>query len=152
MASHGGYREPSNPAQVSGPGAMSKRTDGGQVNMDLPNAQYGENSQFRDIQSGAPVASAQGQPNGLAQQLMSQLTPINAPSAQPGTPVTDGAQYGPGVGPEALMGANPLAEEALQFAQSGRLALMIQVADSDEGTPSFRAYVRQLVAALPVGK
>ena len=27
----GGYRQPSNPAPVSGPGALSKRTDGGAV-------------------------------------------------------------------------------------------------------------------------
>jgi len=29
MAVQGGYREPSNPAPVSGPGALSQRTDGG---------------------------------------------------------------------------------------------------------------------------
>lgn len=48
----GGYQRPSNPAPVSGPGAMSKRTDGGPVQKlrDLPDAQYGEAATFRDLQ------------------------------------------------------------------------------------------------------
>lgn len=149
MASHGGYREPKNPAQVSGPGAMSKRTDGGQVSMDLPNAKYGENADYQEIQQGAPVASNTGGPSALAQSLFSQLQPINSPSAEPNTPVTNGSQYGPGLDQSALAANNPAAAEAQQLKASGVLRLMVQVADSDQGTPAFRSYVRSLIAALP---
>lgn len=47
----GGPRRPTNPAPVSGPGAMSKRTDGGpaQKLRDLPDAQYGEAATYRDL-------------------------------------------------------------------------------------------------------
>jgi hypothetical protein len=129
MASHGGYREPKNPAQVSGPGAMSRRTDGGQVSMDLPDAKYGENADYQDIQSGAPVPQANAQPSGPtpeAQALFQQLTPMGAPSAQPGTPITDGAQYGPGADQSAIMAqTNPNQDEAKFLQQSGILQLMM---------------------------
>lgn len=56
----GGYQEPSNPAPVSGPGSLSRRTDGGQKIRDIPNAAYGENKDFRQIQQSAPVSQQQG--------------------------------------------------------------------------------------------
>ena len=45
--SRGGYRQPSNPAPVSGPGALSARTDGGAGNSKqpirrIPGQAYGE--------------------------------------------------------------------------------------------------------------
>ena len=39
MAQQGGYRQPSNPAPVSGPGALSKRTDGGPIDGLKPSTQ-----------------------------------------------------------------------------------------------------------------
>jgi hypothetical protein len=59
---HGGYRQPMNPAPVSGPGALSQRTDGGAVDgMQQPMQQYtgfeyGENKSLNDQQAGAPMA------------------------------------------------------------------------------------------------
>ena len=38
----GGYRKPQNPAAVSGPGALSKRTDGKQPVVRVPDVPYGE--------------------------------------------------------------------------------------------------------------
>ena len=48
---HGGYRRPTNPSPVSGPGALSRRTDGQQPTQDLPNAKYG-------------VSTPRGEPRG----------------------------------------------------------------------------------------
>ena len=44
MPRHGGYRTPSNPAPVSGPGSLSQRTDGGprQVQAEMSGMPYGE--------------------------------------------------------------------------------------------------------------
>jgi hypothetical protein len=54
----GGYQQPSSPAPVSGPGAGSKRTDGGPVQKlrELPDANYGEAATYRDLQQSAPLA------------------------------------------------------------------------------------------------
>jgi hypothetical protein len=114
--------------------------------MTLPDAQYGENQQYQEIQAGAAVPQAAG-PSTATTSLFNQLTPISAPSAQPGTPVTDGAMYGPGQDPSALGLDNPLKQQAQQLGQSGILAVMIRVADSDTATPEFKQYVRALLAA-----
>jgi hypothetical protein len=94
---HGGYRKPSNPAPVSGPGAMSKRTDGGptQPVMETGGFEYGGRKDFEDIQGGAPMAAA---PSGPA---LPPPTPLFAPTERPDEPVTAGAPVGPGPGPAA---------------------------------------------------
>ena len=91
MMPAGGTQRPSNPAMVSGPGALSQRTDGGptQPVVDLPDAGYGEQAEFQAIQSGADMA-------GMAP--MPPPTPLAAPTAQPNTPITDGMPFGPGAG------------------------------------------------------
>ena len=94
----GGYQKPSRPAPVSGPGALSRRTDGGgpgQGQQRLANAAYGEQKAFGEIQAGAPMAKAERPP-------MPQVTPIGAPTERPDEPVTAGAPVGPGPGMEAL--------------------------------------------------
>ena len=106
MAS-GGYHPPANPAAVSGPGALSRRTDTPQPIMALPNAKYGEQKDLHQIQAGAPMQAPQVLPNtpppGIqAKPTVPPPTPFGAPSAQPGVPVTSGAAAGPGPGPSAL--------------------------------------------------
>jgi len=100
VAGVGGYQPPAKPAPVSGPGALSQRTDGGpgQPVRTLPNAGYGESKAFVDQQQGAPLAQAPGLPP---------VVPLDAPSNRPDEPVTTGAPLGPGAGPEALGPANP---------------------------------------------
>lgn len=100
---------PSSPAPVSGPGALSKRTDGGpaQKLRDLPDAQYGEATTFRDLQKSAPLAQTpgpgQGSPSsGSATGQTPSVIPFDAPTTRPNEPVTAGSQFGPGPGPEAL--------------------------------------------------
>lgn len=92
---------------VSGPGQFSERTDKAVsgANNTLPNAQYGENQDYQDLKSSAPMASG-GQ---IAQSFSSlfgdpsqNVVGMNADSQLPDVPVTDGASAGPGAGPEAL--------------------------------------------------
>ena len=64
MAS-GGYRQPSSPAPVSGPGALSKRTDGPQGGGSQPvrvptGGTYGQGQQLQQLQQGAPLAASPG--------------------------------------------------------------------------------------------
>lgn len=108
-ANNGGYRRPQNPAAVSGPGALSQRTDGGPgakaAAVKLPDAGYGEQKNFQDIQSGAPIAKAGSVApgNGGGYQPPANPPPgLDAPSANPDQPVTHGADAGAGPGTESL--------------------------------------------------
>lgn len=106
-AGNGGYRKPAHPAAVSGPGALSQRTDGGpgakMAAVQLPDAGYGEQKNFQDIQSGAPIAKA-GSATGtnVGPEPTVAPPPLDAPSARPGEPVTHGADAGAGLGSESL--------------------------------------------------
>ena len=88
MAPQGGYRAPSNPAPVSGPGRMSQRTDGvkKQAIMDMPDAEYGEQKDMRAIQGAADMSAS-----------MPQITRLDAPTERPDEPVTAGTDRGPGI-------------------------------------------------------
>lgn len=97
----GGYQPPANPAAVSGPGALSRRTDGRQPVRDLPDAAYGEQATFRQDQQGAPMAQAAGPPS-VSPADLSNVMPLNAPTMRPSEPVTAGADAGPGPGAGVL--------------------------------------------------
>lgn len=96
MAQQGGYRKPENPAPVSGPGALSQRTDGGptQGAKYMPGMPYGENTYAQ--QTAAPMA-------GRAEPApMEMPTPLMAPTSRPNEPITSGIDRGDGVGSAAL--------------------------------------------------
>lgn len=104
----GGYRTPSQPAPVSGPGALSQRTDGGQPQRDLPDARYGEGTDYRQQQQGAPLAKAEtpspapmpmSGPSSSPSAPALNPTPLSAPSSRPDEPVTSGSPLGAGPGP-----------------------------------------------------
>lgn len=97
----GGYRKPGNPAPVSGPGALSRRTDGGPMQGPkvAPGGKYGERKAMQEMQSAAPMAASQRQPNKAN---ISPITPLTAPTARPNEPLTTGSPFGPGPGPEIL--------------------------------------------------
>lgn len=88
----GGYQQPSKPAAVSGPGALSQRTDGGpstQAIAAIPAAQYGDRQASVAQQQGAPiqaVTSPAGPPSAPAPQgpMPGELTSLSAPTARPG--------------------------------------------------------------------
>lgn len=148
---------PQNPAQVSGPGPMSKRTDGGaaQALRDLPDSRYGENSQFQSLQQGASLSaspSPQGQGQPLDQgslppnPLAGQVTPLSAPSGRPNEPVTSGASMGPGPGTSAL-GMSPAQTEAQTISKvSQSRAYFEMLANMNNADPSTRLFVNLLGA------
>jgi len=110
------------PALSSGPGAMSRRTDGGPASKqairyvsNMP--AYGDAQQLMDMQASAPMsqspntpapsktaitqAAARGGQQGPALPSQ-QVTPLLAPTQRPDEPVTAGSPLGAGPGPEAL--------------------------------------------------
>jgi hypothetical protein len=137
MAGRGGYQAPRNPAPVSGPGALSQRTDGQPV-AQLPDARYGEQAEFQGAQDGAPMAAG-GPPLDL-----SGVVPLDAPTQMPGQPVTAGAPLGPGPGTEVLPAAQE-SEEEMQRAMRFLPPLMF-LASQPGSSPSTRQLVRQLSA------
>lgn len=151
-ANNGGYRQPANPAPVSGPGALSKRTDGGpgarQAASKLPNAKYGEQKNFQEIQSGAPMEKG-GAPVGTLGESPTPTPPppgLDAPSARPGEPVTSGADAGGGLGSDALglLDFSQLSANDLTYMLKYLPALQYTV-DMNPDTPtSTLAYIRFL--------
>lgn len=97
MAQQGGYRKPTNPAPVSGPGSLSQRTDGGptQPATYVPGLPYGQGQETYSNQVAAPMAG-----NPIPQ--MEMPTPLMAPSSRPDEPVTSGIDRGAGTGSEAI--------------------------------------------------
>lgn len=148
---------PQSPAGVSGPGPLSKRTDGGpaQALKDLPDAKYGENSQFQSLQQGASLSASptpQGQaqsfdPNSLpANPAAGQVTPLSAPTARPDEPVTSGASMGAGPGPSAL-GPTPMQTEAQTVSKvSQSMPYFEMLANMNNADPSTRLFVNLLGA------
>lgn len=146
---------PQNPAGVSGPGPLSKRTDGGpaQALRDLPDAKYGENSQFQALQEGASL-SASPSPQGQGQPLdmgslppnpaAGQVTPLSSPTARPNEPVTAGAALGAGPGPSALGGqpAQIASQDMGKISQS--LPLFEMMANMNDASQSTRLFVNLL--------
>lgn len=104
----GGYQKPSNPAPVSGPGALSRRTDGGPTQgvKKMTGGAYGEGTALTELQQAAPMA-ASPQPRistaGLgAAASMAPIVPLTAPTQRPEEPLTAGMPFGAGPGPEVL--------------------------------------------------
>jgi hypothetical protein len=126
---HGGYREPTNPAPVSGPGALSQRTDG---------------------QMKGPVPSAEGL-GGMAGGGMgagpdlSSLVPFGAPTNNPDEPITAGAPGGPGPGPS--LGPGGMTEKTASRLRS-YLPVFVLLASSPDADPATKQYVRQLRGEL----
>jgi hypothetical protein len=95
MAQQGGPRTQRTNTQakpVSGPGALSQRTD--MVNSD-PNV-YGDRKATQEIMSGAPMAKAQ--PVSTPRPVVG----LFDPTQNPNEPVTTGNPMGEGAGPEIL--------------------------------------------------
>jgi len=98
---YGGYRQPTNPAPVSGPGSLSQRTDGGategmtQPVQEYTGLPYGQNKSINDLQGASSMA---GDP------FKSPLLDLMAPTQRPNEPITAGLVGGPGGGPELMRG------------------------------------------------
>lgn len=148
MAS-GGYRKPQNPAPASGPGALSRRTDGGPAKQpirELPNAEYGGAAEFRELQQGAPLPSAPAAPKPSAPLLSPPAqppgVPLNAPSQYADQPVTAGADAGAGPGMESLGIPNQMDVDVA--AMRSRLPALELLASHPGTSQAVRNYVRRL--------
>lgn len=143
----GGYRQPSNPAPVSGPGQLSRRTDGGpggKQPVRVPTGgDYGDATQLMKLQQDAPLAASPGgetaAPAGLA---LPSGPAFGAGTEQPDTPVTAGAELGPGAGPEAL-GLTPPQDDDLQ-----RLLTYLPVFEHMANQPGSSKAARNFVRSL----
>lgn len=136
---HGGDRTPRKPAAVSGPGALSGRTDG-QAQRVASGGEYGSRKEMEAIQSGAPMAEASGAPTPAPPPP----TPLGAPTTRPDEPVTAGADVGPGMG---AMEAGIMSDDAGTIEQlRPLLRSMESIANLPSSTPQFRTFVRKLRA------
>lgn len=151
MAS-GGYRKPAHPAPVSGPGALSQRTDGGpgkQPVRPVTGLPYGAGQDLQQTQAAAPMSASPGgnaPPPGAAGGggAPPERTPFGAPTTQPGVPVTDGAAGGAGAGPEALGLPNQPGQDMQELL---RYLPVFQHMANQPGAPSAsRNLVRSLMA------
>ena len=132
----GGYRRPSSPAPVSGPGALSRRTDG-QGARYMSGGQYGEGQELMELQTAAPMSKAAPQPRARqprpAREIVSEgmgVTPLFAPTERPDEPITAGAPFGPGPGP------------AVRRAPTGRLAETLSRLASSDDSGTLAAWAR----------
>lgn len=141
----GGYRRPSSPAPVSGPGALSRRTDG-QGARYMAGGEYGEGQEMMDLQTSAPMSKAPAAPRpsrsrGAGQIVQEEMrpTPLFAPTERPEEPLTAGAPFGPGPGPRQQPPAAAMNETIRRYLP------VLEAATQWPDTPeNFKALVRYL--------
>ena len=107
----GGNRTPAKPAPVSGPGALSRRTDGGPATQGaryMRGGSYGEGQEMMGLQQGAPMAAEPKQRTAAPRNVAPvPITPLMAPTERPDEPITTGNPLGAGPGPEILSTPQP---------------------------------------------
>ena len=121
----GGYQQPTNPAPVSGPGALSQRTDGaGQPAQYMSGLPYGQGQQNMGNQQAATLAG-----NPFPEMEMPTLTPV---TRRPNEVGTTGLDIGAGADsrvlnrrPEKETLASVLGQIA-QFDPTGEAELLYQ--------------------------
>lgn len=140
MAGVGGYQAPRNPAPVSGPGKLSRRTDGGpaQKIMTPTGLPYGDAGALEAQQRSAPLAQQASVPTAdVSGQAGPDLVGFGEPTQLPDQPVTSGAPLGDGPGPEALRGGlNPVSSY-------GPLADMLSQLSASDATGSLAALMME---------
>lgn len=92
----GGYQAPSNPAPVSGPGALSQRTDGNptQGAKYISGLPYGQGGETYSNQVAAPMQGSN--------YAVDMPTELMAPTTRPTEPITTGIDIGEGAGSEII--------------------------------------------------
>jgi hypothetical protein len=142
----GGYRKPANPAPVSGPGALSRRTDGGpgskQAMKEIRTGKYGESKEIAEQQAGAPMAGSPAPaPRVTIPTNQSAPTELFAPTERPDEPVTRGLPFGPGQ--NSLKSTSPLTSDSSAFAQK-YLPSLKDAAYLPDAPDSFKRFVAYL--------
>ena len=145
----GGMRTPRNPAPVSGPGRLSRRTDGGpqQTQATMTGMPYGENAEFNTLQGQAPMSAA-GQTTARAPRPKpgrgdGGSVPLFSPTQRPDEPVTSGAPFGPGDGPPTNPTMASLRATDAQML-SKYLPDMMVMAEGPDAPDGFKRFVRHL--------
>jgi hypothetical protein len=155
LAGKGGYQRPANPAPVSGPGALSRRTDGNAASKQPirtpTGGSYGSAKELADLQRTEPLAqtpegqTGQASPAGLLQGLsLPQTVGFDQGTQEPDTPVTAGAALGAGPGTEAL-GITDQEDSDLR-ALTQYLPVFEAMANTRGSSKAARNLVRQLKA------
>jgi hypothetical protein len=142
----GGYRKPANPAAVSGPGSLSRRTDGGPIQAAKEmrgGGKYGERKALSDLQSGAQM---QGNPvpnvpsPEVAANPPQQLTNLFTPTERPDEPITAGASFGPG--------STPTQEVTGRYKMISKyLPTLNEQASNPDAPETFKNFMRYVNAA-----
>jgi len=91
-------------ATVSGPGKFARRVDGTafdknatrQPIREMPSQAYGDRAELAGLQGSAPMSATP------SMQSMPRPIPLSAPTQRPQEPITAGAAFGGGPGPEML--------------------------------------------------
>lgn len=143
----GGARTPSNPAPVSGPGAMSRRTDGGpgQPVMNPGGLPYGDNQELASTQASAPMSgqSPQAAALGAGGVPLADMSPnLFDPTDAPNEPITAGMPMGPGPG----QSGQPMPQGPTQDRLAAALPTMLRMAESPYVSAEFKSltyYIRQ---------
>lgn len=143
----GGYRAPSSPAAVSGPGALSARTDGGVMDPNSPS--YGEVADVQSLASSSPMAApAAATGSAPAGVDLTSVVGLGDTSRYPDQPVTSGAALGAGPGADALGLPQTSADRQRADVRAigpGAVQAMVAAASRADATPSFKALVRAVV-------
>lgn len=148
MAGKGGYQAPNNPAPVSGPGALSQRTDGGpadtQAAQYISGLPYGEGQAMMAQQQAAPMAASAQMP------APAPIVPLNAPTQRPNEPVTAGANAGPGPDMSSLgLGQQDIqADENFKAAIASYMPVLSFIASRPNTSPETRSVIKQLRGLL----
>lgn len=134
----GGYREPSEPAAVSGPGSLSARTDGSAVNpppLDRQASPQVVQGQVVPPSGGGGGASPRDAIPGLMDD-----------SNRPDEPVTSGVSVGPGIGPVGAGLVEPVTIDKRELAPM--IARLDILANLPSSTAETRRWVRELKGRL----
>lgn len=142
---HGGKRTPARPAPASGPGRLSKRTDGGptQKMREMTGGSYGEGQEMADLQRSAPMGGTRPASSAQAGPMPvdpGSLTPLDAPTGMPDVGLLDNL---------GSFQQQPSAiDDETRARMQAYLPTLLWLASQPGASEQTRQYVRQLRADL----
>lgn len=151
----GGTRQPSNPAPVGLPGALSQRTDGGPADKQpiryISGLPYGEGQAMVNTQSTAPMEASSPTPSVSPTEISNatnaqapnaqpvDITPLHAPTTMPDQPVTHGANAGPGADMASL---NLQSADMANYQNAN--AMLTSLAANPNASPALKYLAQQI--------
>lgn len=147
MAAQGGYRKPGNPAPVSGPGALSRRTDGRVAE----GFAYGMNKQINEQAASAPLKKAPSFNAGSARmgevRSMTPVTPVTAPTMDQNDPITNGVPIGAGANSIAGLPSGPVEDPDINMIRDyyPMLEFWASQPGTSQATKDYVQYLRTII-------